>query len=183
MPITTATTPLPTGTWSVDPANSRVEFLLKQLGIATVRGAFHEFEGTLELGDDLAGARAYGSVSVASLDTNQARRDAHLRSPDFFDAERYPEVTFESSEIRPLDAGTFEIAGDLTMHGVTRPITLTAELQDAADPSGSLRLAVGGRLNRGDYGVTPNPLLNRLASEQVELQLDISVVKEASLSR
>jgi polyisoprenoid-binding protein YceI len=181
MSITTATTPLPTGTWSVDSAHSRVEFQLKQLGIATVRGAFHEFEGTLELGDDLAGARAYGSVSVASLDTNQARRDAHLRSADFFDAERYPKLTFESSEIRPLDADTFEIAGDLTMHGVTRPITLTAELQDAADPSGTprLALAVGGRLNRGDYGVAPNPVLNRLASEQVELQLDISAVKEA----
>jgi len=102
MSITTTRTSLPTGTWSVDPSHSNVEFSVKHLGIASVRGAFNEFEGALELGDDLAGARAYASVSVASVDTNQERRDAHLRSPDFFDAERFPKLTFESSEIRPL---------------------------------------------------------------------------------
>jgi polyisoprenoid-binding protein YceI len=178
MSNTTASTLLPTGTWSVDPAHSRVEFQAKHLGIAPVRGAFSDFEGTLELGDDLAGARAYGSVSVASVDTKKERRDAHLRSPDFFDAERFPKLTFESSEIRPLDAGTFEIAGDLTMHGVTRAITLTAELQDTEeDPRGNQRVAleVGGQLNRGDYGMQA---LNVLVSDKVKLRLDISAVKQ-----
>jgi polyisoprenoid-binding protein YceI len=178
MSNTTASTLLLTGTWSVDLAHSRVEFQAKHLGIAPVRGAFNEFEGTLELGDDLAGASAYGSVSVASVDTKKERRDAHLRSPDFFDAERFPKLTFESSEIRPLDAGTFEIAGDLTLHGVTRPITLTAELQGIEeDPWGNQRVAleVGGQLNRGDYGMRA---LNVLVSDKVKLRLDISAVKQ-----
>lgn len=183
MSITTASTLLPTGTWSVDPAHSRVEFQAKHLGIAPVRGAFNAFEGTLELGDDLAGARAYGSVSVASVDTSQARRDAHLRSPDFFDAERFPKLAFESREIRPLDAERFEIAGDLTMHGVTRPITLTAELQGTEEDSrGNQRvaLAVGGRLNRRDYGMTPSQaLVDMVVSDEVTLRLDISAVERA----
>jgi polyisoprenoid-binding protein YceI len=179
MSITTASTLLPTGTWSIDRAHSRVEFQVKQLGVASVRGAFNEFEGTLEVGDDLAGARAYGSVSVASVDTRNARRDAHLRSRDFFDVERFPKLTFESSEIRPLDRETFKIAGDLTMHGVTRPITLTAELHGTEDdPSGNQRveLEVGGELNRGDYGMTFGGVM---VSDKVKLRLDISAVKQA----
>jgi polyisoprenoid-binding protein YceI len=179
MSATTASTPLPTGTWSVESADSRVEFRVKQFGISTVRGAFTEFEGTLELGGDLAGARAYGSVSVASLDTKQQRRDAHLLSPDFLDAERYPRLAFESSEIRGLDGETLAIAGDLTVHGVTRPITLTARLRGTEDRRGNPRvaLAVRGRLNRGDYGVTPKSVLNRLVSDKVELQLEIAAVR------
>jgi polyisoprenoid-binding protein YceI len=180
MSIIAATTLLPTGTWSVDPVHSRVEFEVRQLGVATVRGAFDEFEGTLELHEDLAAARVHGSITVASLDTNRKRRDAHLRSYDFFDAERNPKITFESSEIRAIGAETFEIAGDLTIGGVTGPITLTAELQGTEDPWGHPRvaLAVRGRLNRTDYGVTPNPVLNLMVSDEVELRLDISAVKQ-----
>jgi polyisoprenoid-binding protein YceI len=177
-----ASTLLPTGTWSVDPAKSRVEFQVKHLGIAPVRGAFNEFEGTLELGDDLAGSRIYGSVSVASVDTNVERRDGDLRSPEFFDAERFPKLTFESREIRPLDGETFEIAGDLTMHGVTRPITLTAELHDDPWDDGRVRLEVGGQLSRSDYGLAFNQALgsiNVLVSDKVRLRLDISAVKQA----
>jgi polyisoprenoid-binding protein YceI len=172
MTTTSARTQLPTGTWTVDRAQSHVEFEARHLGIAPVRGTFTQFEGTLELGDDLARGRVYGSVSVASLDTNQGKRDAHLRSPDFFDAERFPKLTFESSEIRRLDAETFEIAGDLTIHGVTRPITLSAERKIFEE--GRLALEVAGRLKRGDYGMTH---LNGLVSNTVRLWLDISAVK------
>jgi polyisoprenoid-binding protein YceI len=181
MSHTRTSTLLPTGTWTVDRARSRVEFEVKQFGVATVRGAFDEFEGALELSDDPAEARAHGSVSVTSLDTQHERRDTHLRSPAFFDAERYPRLTFESRKIRGLDAGTLEIAGELTLHGVTRPLTLIAELKPAKDPRDDprLRLTIGGRLNRCDYGVRPNPILNAVVSEQVTLQLDISAVKEA----
>jgi polyisoprenoid-binding protein YceI len=174
MSIATATTPLPAGTWSVDPASSRVEFEASHLGIAPVRGTFNEFEGTLELGDDPAGAgaRAYGSVSVASVDTNSSRRDAHLRSPAFFDAEQFPELTFESGEIRALDAETFAIAGRLTIHGLTRPITLTAEVKGTDDQR--LALEVRGRLNRRDYGMTSFKVL---VSDKVDLRLEVSAVK------
>ena len=134
MSVMTASTQLPTGTWSVDPERSRIGFRVKQMGLGAVRGAFRAFEGTLEVGHD--GARAHGSVSVASLDTQNVRRDAHLRSPAFLDAERHLRMTFASRSIRPLGGGRFEIAGDLTLHGVTRPLTLTAELQKGEEPDG-----------------------------------------------
>jgi polyisoprenoid-binding protein YceI len=86
---TTITTPIPAGTWAVDPSHSSVEFTVKHMGIATVRGRFREFEGRIEMGEDLASSRAYGKVKAASVDTNEPQRDEHLRSPDFVDVERY----------------------------------------------------------------------------------------------
>lgn len=164
----------PTGTWSIDPATSRVEFQVKQFGLATVRGVFTEFEGTLELGDDLAAA--HGVVSAASIDTQQRRRDAHLRSPAFFDAEQYPKLMFESTETRRLGPKKFEITGHLTMHGVTRPITLIARVERQ---DGRVSCVATGQLNRRDYEVTPSALLNAVVSERVTLELDISAVKAA----
>jgi polyisoprenoid-binding protein YceI len=96
-------TRLPTGTWQVDPAHSRIGFAAKHLGIATVRGFFREFEGTL----DVDAGRACGTVKAASLDTNLDMRDEHLRSSDFFEVAEHPELRFESTEIRPLDEDTF----------------------------------------------------------------------------
>src|SRR6202453_4682419 len=116
-PIVTA---LPTGTWEVDKVHSSVEFQVKHLGIATVKGQFTEFEGTLESGPD--GAKAYGTVKVASVDTREPQRDEHLRSADFFEAETFPEITFQSTAVHPVDEDTFELEGDLTIHGVTQPV-------------------------------------------------------------
>jgi polyisoprenoid-binding protein YceI len=182
MSVTTRTV-LPTGTWTVDPAHSNVEFSAKHLGIATVRGAFNEFEGSFEVGED-ASARARGTVEVASIDTNEDQRDNHLRSEDFFHAEVHPQLSFESTEIRPLDEDTFLIHGDLTMRGVTRPIVLEAELQGTEiDPWGNERVAleVRGQLNRGDWGMTFNQALgsgNMLVSDKIKLSLDISAIKQ-----
>ena len=114
-------TPLPTGTWKVDPVHSSVEFHVKHLGIATVKGVFGDFEGTLDVGPE--GVSAYGTVKVASVDTREPQRDGHLRSPDFFDAEQYPEITFKSTAVRPIDDEEFEIEGDFTIHGVTTSST------------------------------------------------------------
>jgi polyisoprenoid-binding protein YceI len=180
----TAATPL-VGTWAVDPAHSTVEFSVKHLGIATVKGVFREFEGTLEIGAELASATATGTVKVASLDTNEPQRDEHLRSPDFFDAGTYPELTFASTAIRPVDDGAFEIDGEITMRGVTQPITLTAEVQGfEQDPWGNDRvgLEIVGQLKRGDFGMTFNQALgsgNMLVSDRVKLSLDVSAVKQA----
>jgi hypothetical protein len=104
-----------------------------------VRGAFREFEGTLDLDE----GRAYGTVKAASVDTNDDKRDEHLRSPDFFEVVEHPKLRFESTEIRPLGEDTFEIEGDLTIRGVTNPILLRAELQGSeTDPWGNERIAL-----------------------------------------
>jgi polyisoprenoid-binding protein YceI len=182
MSVTTRTV-LPTGTWAVDPAHSSVEFSAKHLGIATVRGAFNEFEGSFEVGED-GGAHARGTVEVVSIDTNEDQRDTHLRSEDFFHAEVHPQLSFESTEIRALDEDSFLIHGDLTMRGVTRPIVLEAELQGTEiDPWGNERVAleVRGQLNRGDWGMTFNQALgsgNMLVSDKIKLSLDISAIKQ-----
>jgi polyisoprenoid-binding protein YceI len=186
MSTTTITTAVPTGTWSVDPSHSRVEFQVKHLGIASVRGHFASFEGTLEIGDDLSSARAYGTVDVASVDTNEEKRDEHLRSGDFFHAEQHPQISFASTEIVPVDDETFEISGDVTLHGVTRPITLKAEVTGTEqDPWGNERvgLEVTGQLDRGEFGMTFNQALgsgNVLVSDRVKLRLDISAVKQSA---
>jgi polyisoprenoid-binding protein YceI len=181
--IQTAQTSLPTGTWNVDPIHSSVEFHVKHLGIATVKGQFNEFEGTLEVTPD--GSRAYGTVKVASVDTREPQRDTHLRSPDFFDADQYPEIAFQSTAIRPLDEDTFEIDGDLSIHGVTRSLTLNATLEGTeTDPQGNLRvgLSATAQINRSDYEMKFNMALgsgNVVVSDKVKILLEISAVKAA----
>jgi polyisoprenoid-binding protein YceI len=180
---TTTETTLPTGTWTVDPIHSRVEFAAKHMGIATVRGVFTRFEGALEIADDPADSRAWGTVEVASLDTGAPDRDGHLRSADFFDAERYPEMTFESKRIEPLGGRTFRIAGDLTLRGVTREVELGVVVGGRdTDPWGNERvgLEVTGELSRSEFGMRFNEMLgsgNALVGDRVKLALDVSAVK------
>ena len=182
---TAAATLIPAGTWTVDPAHSTVGFSVKHLGIATVRGQFEQFEGTLEIGDDISAARAYGTAQVNSINTNEPARDEHLRSADFFGADSNPELSFESVAIRRLDEDTFEIDGDLTMNGVTSRVTLTADVQGTeTDPWGNERVGIEviGQLKRGDWNMTFNQALgsgNLLVGEKVTLSLDISAVKQS----
>jgi polyisoprenoid-binding protein YceI len=177
---------IPTGTWNVDPAHSKVAFGVKHMGIATVRGEFTDFSGTLEIGEDLSTARAYGTVKTSSVNTSEPQRDDHLRSPDFFDAARFPELRFESTRIEALDDEEFRITGRLTIHGVTDEIVLHAEVQGTdVDPWGNERigLEVTGQLSRGDYGMKFNQALgsgNVLVADKVKLALDISAVKQPS---
>jgi polyisoprenoid-binding protein YceI len=185
MSSTSPSTVVPTGTWNVDPAHSKVGFAVKHMGIATVRGEFTEFQGTLEIGQDLSTARAHGTVKVESVDTNEPQRDTHLRSADFFDAEQFPELQFESTRIEALDDEEFRITGNLTVHGVTNEVVLHADMQGTdTDPWGNERvgLEITGQLSRGDYGMTFNQALgsgNMLVSDKVKLALDISAVKQA----
>ena len=180
--MSVTTTAVPTGTWSVDPSHSKVGFAVKHMGIATVRGVFRDFSGTLEIGD---GVKATGTVQAASVDTNDAQRDEHLRSADFFGAEANPELTFASTRIEHVDDETFTVTGDLTMNGVTREITLKAEVQGLdIDPWGNERvgLEITGQLNRSDWDMKFNQALgsgNMLVSDKVKLALDVSAIKAA----
>ena len=182
---TASATLVPAGTWAVDPSHSTVGFSVKHLGIATVRGEFDDFEGTFEVGDDDTSARAFGSVQGVSVNTKEAGRDEHLRSADFFGVEQNPELRFESTGVEQVDDDTFEITGELTMNGVTKPLKLTAEVQgEETDPWGNERVAleVTGQLNRGDWNMTFNQALgsgNLLVGEKVKLQLDIAAIKQA----
>ena len=183
---TTATpTATPTGTWAVDQSHSKVGFAVKHMGIATVRGEFKEFEGTLEIGEDLSSAKISGSVKASSVDTNEGQRDEHLRSAEFFDAAIYPELTFVSRRIDQVDEETFSVVGDLTLHGVTNEITLTAEINGVdTDPYGNEKvgLEVTGQLSRGEYGMKFNQALgsgNMLVADRVKLALDISAAKQS----
>jgi polyisoprenoid-binding protein YceI len=187
MSVTTSSaTVIPTGTWSVDRAHSKVGFAVKHMGIATVRGEFTDFEGTLEVGEDLSTGKAFGTVRVESVNTNEPQRDEHLRSADFFDAAQHPELRFESTSIEALDEDEFRITGQLTIHGVTNEIVLHAEAQGTdIDPWGNERvgLEVTGQLSRGDYGMQFNQMLgsgNMLVADKVKIALDISAVKQAS---
>ena len=144
-----------------------------------------DFSGTLEIADDLSSAKAYGTVKAASVDTNEPQRDAHLRSPDFFDADTYPELTFESTNIEAVDEDTFRITGNLTLHGVTNEIVLSAEVHGTdVDPYGNEKvgLEITGQLSRGEFGMKFNQALgsgNMLVADKVKLALDISAAKQA----
>jgi polyisoprenoid-binding protein YceI len=187
--MSTSTSPselVPTGTWTVDPAHSKVGFAVKHMGIATVRGEFTDFRGTLEIDQDLASAKVYGTVATESVDTNEPQRDDHLRSPDFFDAARFPELRFESTTIEELDDEEFRITGQLTIHGVTNEVVLHADVQGTdIDPWGNERvgLEVSGQLSRSDYDMKFNQALgsgNVLVADKVKLALDISAVKQSA---
>jgi polyisoprenoid-binding protein YceI len=180
--MSTTQTSLPTGTWNVDPTHSHITFNVRHIGISKVRGEFRAFEGQLDIADD-GTLNASGNVKVDSIDTSDENRDGHLKSPDFFDVENYPEITFQSTGFEALDEDTYEITGDLTLHGVTKPITLKAELGgQETDPFGNDRvgLDVTGELSRSDYSMKFNMVLgsgNLAVSDKVKLELDISAIK------
>lgn len=176
---------IPTGTWKVDKAHTRVGFAVKHMGVATVRGEFREFDGALEIGEDLADSRAYGLVVAASVDTNQARRDAHLRSTDFFSADRHPELTFRSHAIEPVDEATFRVIGDLSINGVTNEVELAAELGGIeTGPEGEERigLEVTGQVSRKAFAMKFDAALgsgNAVVADKVKIAIDVAAVKAA----
>ena len=174
---------VPTGTWKVDKAHTRVGFAVKSLGISTVRGEFREFDGALEIGEDLADTRAYGRVNAASVDTNLARRDKHLRSTDFLSAESHPELTFRSKTIEPVDDDSFRVVGDLSINGVTNELELTAELGGIeTGPEGEERLSleVTGQVFRQAFAMKFLAALGSAAvADKVKIVIDVTAVKEA----
>ena len=182
---TRITSLIPVGTWAVDPAHSSVQFAVKHMGIATVRGKFTDYQGILGVGEDLASSTARGTVAVASITTDDEQRDAHLRSPDFFNVDEFPEIAFESTRIEAIDEESSHVVGNLTMHGITQEVKLKAVVQGTdVDPWGNERvgLEVVGVLKRSDFDMKFNQALgsgNVLVGDKVNISLDISAVKQA----
>ena len=182
MSSATITPALAQGTWNVDPSHSSVEFQVKHMGIATVKGFFSDFEGFLEVAED-GTVSAAGSVGAASINTRVAQRDEHLRSPDFFDVENHPELRFRSRSVEQVDDNSYRIVGDLTIRGVTREVELDAVAEGVdQDPWGKTRvgLRVFGQISREEFGLTWNQALESggvLVGRKVKILLDLSAVK------
>ncbi|MDP8977636.1 MAG: YceI family protein [Actinomycetota bacterium] len=175
-----------TGDYTLDPAHSRIGFVARHAMVTKVRGSFKDFDGAAHLdAADPANSSAQLTIRAASIDTRNADRDAHLRSNDFFAMDDYPEITFVSSDVEQIDDATYRVTGDLTIKGVTRPVTVDLEYTGAAtDPWGQLRVGFEGlvTVNRKDWGVNWNAPLEAggvLVSEKVTLEFELSAVKDA----
>ena len=187
--MTTASVPVLTeltGTYTVDPAHTRIGFVARHAMVTKVRGSFDEFAGTAVLdGANPANSRVEVTIEAASIDTRNAQRDEHLRGNDFLAMQEYPKITFASTGVRQAGETTFEVTGDLTIKGVTNTITIPFEFEGAAkDPFGNERVGFEGSvaINRKDYGVTWNAALEGggvLVSDKVTLEFEISAIKNA----
>lgn len=167
--------------WTLDTAHAEVEFAAKHLMISTVKGRFKVFDGdgTTDAQGHLQSVRM--EIDAASIDTNTADRDKHLRSPDFLDTDKFPKIIFESTRVTQ-DGDEVAIEGNLTIRGVTKPITLKGEyMAPAKDPWGKERaaLSVSGKVNRKDWGLTWNVALETggvLVSEEVKVRIEVEAV-------
>ena len=174
-------------TWTIDPSHTLVEFSVKHLMIATVKGRFGSVQGTLRgTLDDPLSASAEATIDVSGIDTREEKRDAHLRSADFFDAEHYPTMRYISRSVRRVDDDEFEVEGDLTIRDVTRPITLKVTLEGhLRDPWGNDRvgLSAEGKIRRSDFGLKWNMALEAggvMVGEDVRLSLQVEAVRQAA---
>lgn len=175
-----------TGSYTLDPAHTRIGFVARHAMVTKVRGAFNEFEGTAVIDTaDPSRSSARVTIRAASIDTRNADRDTHLRSNDFLDMANHPEITFVSTGARRVDDETYELTGDLTIRGVTRSVTVPFTFEGAArDPFGNLRVGLEGSvvISRKDFGVTWNAPLETggvLVSDKVTLELEVSAIKDA----
>ena len=172
-------------TYTVDPSHSRLGFTVRHMGFSKVRGAFEQFEGAVRMAPgDLSTLEADATVQTQSITTNEAKRDEHLRSADFFEVETYPTITFKSTEVRDVSGGRFTLVGEFTMHGTTKTIELDGEyLGEGADPWGGTRVALEAstKLNRKEFGLNWNAVLEAggvLVSDEVEITLEIQAVQQ-----
>ena len=176
---TTTASLVPTGTWSADPVHSSVSFEIRHAGVSTFRGGFAEFEATL------SGATLAGSAKVASVDVKDEQLNAHLQTPDFFDASRHPELEFRADELTRAADGSVEGSGELTIKGVTRPVALTGHAPAAptTDPFGRERLGLRleATIDRNEYGVSwnaPNQSGGNYLADDVALFAELALVRQ-----
>jgi polyisoprenoid-binding protein YceI len=176
----------PAATWELDTNHTAIQFKVKHMVVSNVRGNFEKFSGTVVYDEaDVTKSSADITIDLASVNTRVAKRDADLRSPNFFDVEKYSTMTFKSKKVEKLQEGRLRMTGDLTLHGVTREVHLDVEgpTQAVKDPQGDTR--VGGqataRINRKDFGLTWNKVLEGggiVVGEDVEITIDVEIVKK-----
>jgi polyisoprenoid-binding protein YceI len=180
--MTTATPTLTS--WTIDASHSEAGFAVKHLMIATVRGRFGDLSGTVTFPEgDYGQATADVTIDAASIDTHEAKRDAHLRSADFFDVEQFPALTFKSRRVQAIKADAFQLVGDLTIKGITREVALDVEVEGfQKDPWGNQKAAFTAttRISRTDFGLTWNAALETggvLVGDDVKISLDVQLLK------
>jgi polyisoprenoid-binding protein YceI len=171
------------GTWDIDPIHSEVSFVVRHMVVSKVRGRFNEFEGTIITADDPLASSVKATVAAGSIDTNQEQRDAHVRSADFLDVESHPTISFTSTGLRP-EGEHFVLHGELTIRGVTKPVSLDLEFNGfGPDLHGGTRVGFSAttEINRQDFGVSyngPIPGANNgmVLSDKIALTLEIEAV-------
>jgi polyisoprenoid-binding protein YceI len=184
-PQTKTTTATATTTWNIDPAHSVAEFKVKHMMISNVKGQFAKITGALSLDEsDLTDSRVEALIESASIETRDAQRDAHLKSADFFDVQKFPTLSFKSTRISVVRDGELAVEGDLTIRDVTRRVLFSVEgpTPPAKDPWGNTRVAVSAttKINRKDFGLTWNAALETggiLVGDEVTITLDVEFVK------
>ncbi len=182
----TAPTQAATNTWTVDKTHSNVDFSVKHMVISTVRGTFREFDATVDIYEgNPSASRVLATIDVASIDTNVPDRDAHLRSDDFFNAEQFPKMTFESTRVEYAGGEDFKVVGNLTIRDVTREVVLEGQFGGRIqDPWGNDRAAFSaqGEISRKDFNVRWNQLLETggaVVGDRVKINLYIEAVRQA----
>lgn len=171
--------------WAIDPAHSEIGFKVKHMMFTNVSGKFTSFNTNIEtVEDDFSQSKIQFEADVNSVSTGNADRDGHLLGADFFDAVQYPKITFEGKSFRKVDDGDYELTGDLTLHGVTKPVKLSAEYGGLMkDPWGNIKagFSIAGKINRKDWGLAYNAVLDNggiLLSEDVKLNMEIQLIKQ-----
>ncbi len=184
--MTTSTaSPATLTTWKLDPAHSAAEFKVKHMMISNVKGSLTGLTGVLtEHQTDSTLSSVEASIDLATVNTGDAQRDGHLKSADFFDIEKYPTMTFKSTQVKRNGEGEYKVTGDLTVHGVTRPVSFAVEGPSAPgkDPWGNTRIGLSAttKINRKDFGLAWNSALETggvLVGEDVAITLDVQFIK------
>jgi polyisoprenoid-binding protein YceI len=173
------------GVYTLDKAHTSVGFVVRHLMVSKVRGSFEEFEGTITVAEDPAASSVTTTIQVGSITTRDEQRDAHLKSADFLEFDKYPTITFVSTKVVPAGGPDWKVEGDLTIHGVTKPVTLDLEFNGASgDPWGGTRIGFSAttEIDRDDYDVSFNMALETggvMVSKNVKIEIEAEAVLQA----
>jgi polyisoprenoid-binding protein YceI len=173
-------------TWQIDPAHTNVEFTVRHMMISNVKGQFQKTSGTVAVnGNDPASAKIDATIDASSIDTRVDKRDMHLKSPDFLDVAKFPTITFKSTKVEAAGPNKWKVTGDLTLHGVTKPVVLEVEGSGApiSDPMGNTRAGASATttIKRSDFGLTWNKALEAggvMVGDEVAISIDVEAIKK-----